>query len=122
MLAVYVLGRTLKWIQKEGGLEVIEARNKKKGMLIYDIVDAHSGFYKGTVPDKADRSIMNLTWILPTPELEDKFIAEAKKKELVGLKGHRSVGGIRSSQYNVCPVESVEALARFMEEFYSANK
>jgi len=54
--------------------------------------------------------------------LEDKFVAEAKKKQMVGLKGHRSVGGIRSSQYNACPVESVEALAKFLEEFYVANK
>jgi phosphoserine aminotransferase len=122
VFAVYVLGRTLKWIQKEGGLEAVEARNQKKAKLIYDAIDAHPEFYKGTVTDKADRSIMNLTWNLPTPELEDKFVAEAKKKELVGLKGHRSVGGIRSSQYNACPVESVEALARFMEEFYAANK
>jgi phosphoserine aminotransferase len=90
--------------------------------MIYDVIDLHPDFYKGTVTDKSDRSIMNLTWNLPTPELEDKFVAEAKKKQMVGLKGHRSVGGIRSSQYNACPVESVEALAKFMEEYYVANK
>ncbi len=122
VFAVFVLGRTLKWIQKEGGLDAVEARNQKKAKLIYDMIDAHPGFYKGTVPDKSDRSTMNLTWNLPTPELEDKFVAEAKKKQMVGLKGHRSVGGIRSSQYNACPMESVEALAKFMEEFYTANK
>jgi phosphoserine aminotransferase len=122
VFAVFVLGKTLKWIQKEGGLEAVEARNKKKAKLIYDIIDAHSGFYKGTVTDKGDRSIMNLTWNLPTPELEEKFVAEAKKKQMVGLKGHRSVGGIRSSLYNACPVGSVEVLAKFMEEFYAANK
>jgi phosphoserine aminotransferase len=122
VFAVYVLGRTLKWIQKEGGLEAVEARNQKKAKLIYDVVDSHPDYYKGTVTDKGDRSIMNLTWNLPTPELEDKFVAEAKKKQMVGLKGHRSVGGIRSSQYNACPVESVETLAKFMEEFYAANK
>jgi len=122
VFAIYVVGRTLKWIQKEGGLEAIEARNQKKAKMIYDVIDAHAGFYKGSVSDKADRSIMNLTWNLPTPELEEKFVAEAKKKQLVGLKGHRSVGGVRSSQYNACPVESVEALAKFMEEFYAANK
>lgn len=120
--AVYVLGRTLKWIQKEGGLEAIERRNQMKAKMIYDIIDSHPGFYKGTVTEKADRSIMNLTWNLPTPELEEKFVAEAKKKQMIGLKGHRSVGGIRSSQYNACPVESVEVLAKFMEEFYAANK
>ncbi|MCX6134429.1 MAG: 3-phosphoserine/phosphohydroxythreonine transaminase [Ignavibacteriales bacterium] len=122
VLAVFVLGKTLKWIQKEGGLDAIEARNQKKAAMIYDVIDAHPDFYKGTVPDKSDRSIMNLTWNLPTPELEDKFVAEAKKKQMVGLKGHRSVGGIRSSQYNACPLESVETLAKFMEEFYTANK
>ena len=122
VFAVFVLGKTLKWIQKEGGLDAVEAKNQKKSKMIYDIIDAHPDFYKGTVPEKSDRSMMNLTWNLPTPELEDKFVAEAKKKQMVGLKGHRSVGGIRSSQYNACPVESVEALAKFMEEFYAANK
>jgi phosphoserine aminotransferase len=122
VFAVYVVGRTLKWILKEGGVAAVEAKNQKKAKLIYDVIDAHAGFYKGSVTDKADRSIMNLTWNLPTPELEEKFVAEAKKKQLVGLKGHRSVGGVRSSQYNACPMESVEALAKFMEEFYAANK
>lgn len=122
VFAIFVVGRTLKWILKEGGLEAVEARNQKKAKMIYDVIDAHTGFYKGSVSDKADRSIMNLTWNLPTPELEEKFVAEAKKMQLVGLKGHRSVGGVRSSQYNACPVESVEALAKFMEEFYAANK
>ena len=122
VFAIYVLGRTLKWIMKEGGIDAVEARNQKKAKMIYDVIDAHAGFYKGSVTDKADRSIMNLTWNLPTPELEEKFVAEAKKKQLVGLKGHRSVGGVRSSQYNACPMESVEALAKFMEEFYTVNK
>jgi phosphoserine aminotransferase len=122
VFAIYVLGRTLKWILKEGGIDAVEARNQKKATMIYDVIDAHAGFYKGSVTDKADRSIMNLTWNLPTPELEEKFVAEAKKKQLVGLKGHRSVGGVRSSQYNACPMESVEALAKFMEEFQAANK
>jgi phosphoserine aminotransferase len=122
VFGVFVLGRTLKWILKGGGLDAIEALNQKKAKIIYDVIDSHPGFYNGTVTDKSDRSIMNLTWKLPTPELEDKFVAEAKKKQMVGLKGHRSVGGIRSSQYNACPVESVEVLAKFMEEFYVANK
>ncbi len=122
VFAIYVLGRTLKWIMSEGGLETIEARNRKKAQMVYDAIDVHPEFYKGTVTDRADRSIMNLTWNLPTPELEDKFVAEAKKKGMVGLKGHRSVGGIRSSQYNACPVESVETLVKFLEEFYTANK
>ncbi len=119
---VFVLGKTLKWIMREGGIEPIQERNEKKARLIYDVIDASSGFYKGSVVVKEDRSNMNLTWNLPTPELEEKFVAEAKKKSMLGLKGHRSVGGIRASIYNACPKESVEALARFMEEFAKANR
>jgi phosphoserine aminotransferase len=121
-LPIFVVGRTLKWIIKEDGLEAIQARNQKKAKLIYDIFDAHPEFYKGSVVNKEDRSLMNVTWNLPTPELEEKFIAEAKPKKMLGLKGHRSVGGMRASIYNACPMESVEVLAKFMEEFYKANK
>ena len=121
-LPVYVVGRTLKWIIKEGGLEAIQARNQKKAKLIYDIFDAHPEFYKGAVVNKEDRSLMNVTWNLPTPALEEKFITEAKPKKMLGLKGHRSVGGMRASMYNACSIESVELLAKYMEEFYKANK
>jgi phosphoserine aminotransferase len=121
-LPIFVVGRTLKWIIKEGGLDAIQARNQKKAKLIYDIFDAHPEFYKGSVVNKEDRSLMNVTWNLPTPELEEKFIAEAKPKKMLGLKGHRSVGGMRASIYNACPMESVELLATYMEEFYKANK
>jgi len=122
VLPVYVVNRTLKWIIKEGGLDAIQARNEKKAKMIYDIIDAYPDFYKGTVVNKEDRSIMNITWRLPTPELEEKFVSEAKARKMLGLKGHRSVGGLRASLYNACPMESVEALAKFMEEFYTANK
>ncbi len=122
VLPVFVLGKTLKWIIKQGGLEAVQANNEKKAKLIYDAIDAHADFYKGTVANKEDRSLMNITWNLPTPELEDKFIAEAKAKKMLGLKGHRSVGGIRASVYNACPLESVELLAKHMEEFWKSNK
>jgi phosphoserine aminotransferase len=122
VLPVFVVGRTLKWIIKEGGLDAIEQRNQKKAKLIYDIFDAYPTFYKSAVAVKEDRSLMNVTWTLPTPELEEKFIAEAKTKKMLGLKGHRSVGGMRASIYNACPMESVELLAKFMEEFYMVNK
>ena len=121
-LPIFVIGRTLKWIIKEGGLEAIQARNEKKAKLLYDLFDAYPNFYKGNVVNKEDRSLMNVTFNLPTPELEEKFIAEAKPKKMLGLKGHRSVGGMRASIYNACPMESVELLAKFMEEFYTANK
>ncbi|MFP4369524.1 MAG: 3-phosphoserine/phosphohydroxythreonine transaminase, partial [Candidatus Kapaibacterium sp.] len=117
-LPVYVVGQTFKWIQKLGGLEAMEERNNEKAGLLYDFIDAHNDFYKGTVPDKDDRSIMNVTWNLPTPELEKLFIDEARAKyNMTNLKGHRSVGGCRASIYNACPKESVEALVKFMEEF-----
>ncbi|MBI5646948.1 MAG: 3-phosphoserine/phosphohydroxythreonine transaminase [Ignavibacteriae bacterium] len=122
VLPVFVVGRTLKWIKAMGGLEAIEKNNEMKAKLIYDVIDGCGDFYKGSVAVKEDRSLMNITWNLQTPELEDKFIAEAKKLRMLGLKGHRSVGGIRASTYNSCPVESCKALAAFMEEFYKANK
>ena len=121
VLPVFVLGRTLKWIMKEGGLAAVQARNERKAKLIYDAIDAHPDFYKAAVANKEDRSLMNLTWTLRTPELEEKFIVEAKAKKMLGLKGHRSVGGIRASVYNACPMESVELLARHMEEFFKSN-
>ncbi len=122
VLPVFVLGRTLKWIQKEGGLEIIQARNEKKAKLLYDMFDAHPEFYKGAVACKEDRSLMNITWTMPNQQLEEKFLGEAKARKMLGLKGHRSVGGFRASVYNACPVESVEALVKFMDEFYRANK
>jgi phosphoserine aminotransferase len=121
-LPLFVIGRTLKWIIKEGGLEAVQARNEKKAKLLYDLFDAYPNFYKGNVVNKEDRSLMNVTFNLPTPELEEKFIADAKPLKMLGLKGHRSVGGMRASIYNACPMESVELLAKFMEEFYKANK
>lgn len=122
VLPIYVVSRVLKWIKSVGGLEEIQKINIKKAGLIYNAIDSHPDFYKGAVIAKEDRSLMNITWNLPTPELEDKFVAEAKKKNMIGLKGHRSVGGVRASTYNACPLESCEALAQFMEEFYQANK
>ena len=122
VLPIYAVSRVMKWIESMGGLEAVQEHNEKKAGLIYGMIDTYNDFYKGTVTDKIDRSLMNITWNLPTPELEDKFIAEAKKMKMLGLKGHRSVGGIRASVYNACPMESAEALAKFMEEFYKNNK
>lgn len=122
-LPVYIVGRTFKWIIGQGGLEAIEQNNIKKGTLLYDFMDAHSDFYKGTVTNKEDRSLMNITWNLNTPELEAKFVEEAKKRyNMTNLKGHRSVGGVRASVYNACPMDAVEALVKFMEEFMKENK
>lgn len=122
-LPIYVMGQTFKWIIKQGGLKAIESMNLKKGNLIYDMIDKYPDFYKGAVINKEDRSYMNITFNLPNEELEKKFVADAKSKyQMIGLKGHRSVGGIRASVYNACPIESCQALADFMEEFYNENK
>lgn len=122
VLPIFVVSRVMKWIESKGGLEAIQENNEKKAKLIYDLIDGYNDFYKGTVTNKEDRSLMNITWNLPTVELEEKFVNEAKKLRMLGLKGHRSVGGIRASVYNACPMESVEFLANFMEEFYKNNK
>ncbi len=122
-LPVFVVGRTFKWIERQGGLEAVQTMNEKKSNLLYDFIDANPGFYKGTVQSKEDRSIMNVTWNLPTPELEAKFVSEARaRNNMTNLKGHRSVGGCRASIYNACTYESVEALVKFMEEFMKENK
>jgi len=121
-LPVYVVGQTFKWILKKG-LEEIEQNNIKKANLLYDFMDASNGFYKPTVKAKEDRSLMNVCFNLETPELEAKFIADAKAAHnMTNLKGHRSVGGIRASIYNACPIEWVETLVKFMEEFQKKNQ
>ncbi len=121
-LPIYVVHRVFKWILNQGGIPAVQAVNEKKAGLIYNTIDGSDGFYRGAVANKEDRSLMNITFNLLTPELEAKFIDEAKKLNMIGLKGHRSVGGVRASTYNACPVESCEALAKFMEEFRKANK
>jgi phosphoserine aminotransferase len=121
VLPIFVVGRTLKWIMAMGGLAAVEQHNIRKAGMIYGAIDAHPGFYRGTVTDPTDRSLMNITWNLPSEELEEKFIKEAKAKKMLGLKGHRSVGGLRASVYNACPMESIETLVQFMEEFAKAN-
>jgi len=122
-LPAFVVGRTFKWILNQGGLPVVEANNKKKGFLLYDYLDANADFYKAQVKVKEDRSLMNVCWNLNSEELEAKFVSEAKKRyNMTNLKGHRSVGGIRASIYNACPLEAVEALLKFMEEFKAENK
>jgi phosphoserine aminotransferase len=120
-LPIYVVGRTFKWILNQG-LDKIEEINAMKGNYIYDVIDTHNDFYKGAVANKEDRSYMNITWNLPTPELEAQFINEAKALNMIGLKGHRSVGGVRASVYNACPAEHCKALSDFMVEFYKKNK
>ncbi len=117
---IYLIRNVLAWVKGEGGLAEMERRNREKGRLLYGVIDAHAGFYTCPVETKS-RSFMNIVFRLPSEALEDKFVAEAKKQQMVGLKGHRSVGGIRVSCYNAVTVEWVKALADFMNEFAKTN-
>lgn len=117
---IYVVGLVLDWLKRNGGIEAMEKTNEKKAAILYDALDGSDGFYRGTVKQDS-RSTMNVTFRLPSEELEEKFVAEARKQSLVGLKGHRSVGGCRASLYNAVPVASVEALTAFMASFRKAN-
>ncbi len=118
---VYVVGKVMRWILDQGGLEAVERANEKKAALLYDYIDDHAGFYRGTVKDPTDRSLMNVTFRLPSEELEKELVAKGAENGLIGLKGHRSVGGCRASIYNAMPYEGVEALVEFMERFRRAN-
>lgn len=117
--AIYTIGLVLKWLKKLGGLEVMEEMNREKAALLYAAIDS-SSFYRGHA-QVASRSLMNVTFNLPTPELEKKFVQEATAQGLDGLKGHRSVGGCRASIYNAFPREGVEKLVAFMQEFEQRN-
>ena len=109
------MGLVMKWGIAEGGLEAIGARNTRKASKLYAEID-RTGFYKGTA-DKASRSNMNITFRLPSEDLEGAFVKASTAAGLDGLKGHRSVGGMRASIYNAMPHEGVEALVEYMEEF-----
>ena len=119
-IAIYLVDLVLKWIEESvGDLKAMEVRNREKADLLYGYMDA-SGFYRGTA-DKDSRSLMNVTFRLPSEDLEKKFISESAKNSLGGLKGHRSVGGCRASIYNAIGLDSVKALVEFMKEFARKN-
>ena len=118
--AIYMVGLVLKWLQGLGGLERMKGINQQKASMVYNAIDSSGGFYRGHAVAAA-RSIMNVPFRLPSEELEDQFVKEAKKADLIGLKGHRSVGGLRASIYNALSVDSTEALVRFMAEFQRKN-
>jgi phosphoserine aminotransferase len=115
-----VVNLVMKWLEETiGGVSKMEEINRQKAKLIYECLDGQ-GFYRGTAaPDS--RSLMNVTFRLPTPELEEKFVKEATASGLGGLKGHRSVGGCRASLYNAIPLEAARALVDFMKEFAARN-
>lgn len=116
---IFVMAEVFEWIKGNGGLAAMAERNRAKAAVIYDYLD-RSSFFRGTA--RADsRSLMNICFRAPSEELEEKFLAEAKKRKLSGLKGHRSVGGMRASVYNAFPKAGCEALVGLMAEFEKAN-
>lgn len=119
---IFVMTETLKWVKAQGGLEEINKKNVAKAELLYNEIDRNSLFV-GTAA-KEDRSIMNVCFV-PAPgheDIQDEFMAFAKERGMVGIKGHRSVGGFRASIYNACPIESVQALVDCMKEFEQLKK
>lgn len=116
---IYILSLVCKWLQDKGGVAAMERENEQKAQLVYDAIDA-TDFYRGHA-DIDCRSTMNVTFRLPSEELEKKFVSEATAQGLDGLKGHRSVGGIRASIYNAFPRAGCEALVSFMKDFERRN-
>jgi len=114
--AVYMVNFCMEWVLENGGLEGMEERNRKKGELLYGMIDRYPDFFRCPV-EKSARSLMNVVFRLPTEELEAEFVAEGRKNNFIGLKGHRSVGGIRVSMYNAIGPEIIERLVQLMEDF-----
>jgi len=120
VFAVYMLELVLEHLKEQGGVQVAEKRSRERADLLYSAIDESGGFYRSPVA-RDSRSKMNVVFRLPTEELEQKFIAGAAERNMVGLKGHRSVGGLRASIYNAMPVEGASLLADFMRDFAAAN-
>ncbi len=117
VFAIYIFLLVTRWLLREiGGLEKMAALNREKARLLYEVIDRSEGFYRGHAHPQS-RSLMNVTWRLPSDELEQAFLREAEARGLYELKGHRSVGGVRASLYNAMPLEGVRALRDFMLEF-----
>jgi phosphoserine aminotransferase len=114
--AIYVTSLVLRWLRDNGGLAEIARRNVAKAQELYSVIDADEEFFRGHA-EPGSRSLMNVTFRLPTEELEKSFLQGAREQGFVGLEGHRSVGGIRASIYNALPLTSVQALSSYMREF-----
>ncbi len=119
--SIYVCKLCLEYLQSLGGVPKIEETNRKKAKILYDVIDSSNGFYKGHA-EKDSRSLMNVTFNLPTPELEQQCVQEALQQDMVGLKGHRSVGGMRASIYNAMPIKGVQKLAEFLKAFQEKHE
>jgi phosphoserine aminotransferase len=120
VFSIYALKLVLEWVKNQGGVNAMKALADKRASMLYQVIDESNGYYSCPV-DKASRSKMNIVWRLPSEEKETKFVDEAKKLGMLGLKGHKSVGGCRASIYNAMPVEGVMALADFMKDFQKKN-
>ncbi|KAJ1995755.1 hypothetical protein GGI25_000733 [Coemansia spiralis] len=118
--SIYVCGLVFKWAEEQGGLEVLQKLREARAKLVYNMIDAHPDFFHGPV-DKRYRSAMNIVFNLPTPELEAQFLADAAKRNIIQLKGHRSLGGIRVSLYNAMPLEGAIEFVAFMKDFYNEH-
>jgi phosphoserine aminotransferase len=118
---IYLLGLTMKWIESQGGIKAIQEYNAKKAAILYKAIDESDGFYLGHARAQ-DRSHMNITFTIHDTNLEAKLLEKAKNANMIGLKGHRSVGGLRASIYNAMRLEGVEALASLMQDFAKANR
>ena len=119
--SIYMCKLALEHLKQQGGVPGIEKINRKKADTLYKVIDNSNGFYKGHA-QKDSRSLMNVTFNLPTPELEAQCVEEGKNKGLIGLKGHRSIGGMRASIYNAMTLEGVQALAEFLKEFQEQHE
>jgi phosphoserine aminotransferase len=119
--SIYISKLVLEWLKGIGGVAGIEKRNREKAGMLYDVIDGSGGFYKGHA-DTDSRSLMNVTYRLPNEELEVQCVKEGLENGLIGLKGHRSVGGMRASIYNAMPAEGVKKLCEFLKEFQEKNQ
>lgn len=120
VFAIFIVNLVLEWAEEQGGIEGIEKVNSRKAEVLYGAIDEQADFFRCPV-EKASRSWMNVVFRLPSEDLEKKFLAEASSSGFMGLKGHRSVGGIRVSMYNAMPLEGIEKLVAFMKKFKAAN-
>ena len=116
---IYILKLVMDWMESLGGIAAMQKINEEKAAVLYNEIDS-SNFWRSPV-EKESRSIMNVVWRLPNETLEEQFVSEAKKAGMIGLKGHRSVGGIRASIYNAVPREAIDTLVAFMKEFEANN-
>lgn len=120
VFCIYFIYKVLQWVQQQGGVEKIAQRNKEKADMIYEVIDQSNGFYRGHA-DIQSRSVMNITFHLATPELEKMFLQASLQNNMIGLKGHRLLGGCRASLYNAVTEESCVSLASFMKSFQQAH-